>query len=378
MHFWNRIEQFFKKRYAKGLERFFGRAPLGPEDVDFATIHRILIIRQHDMLGDFLLATPVLRAVRETFPHAHIGVVAREYFADIARHIRFVDEVLLFYKNGYHWTPRALGAFWRRLGSGWDLAVVLNTVSHSLSSDLIAHFSRARFVLGSEIKPLPGASRNFFYNLIAPYAPEEKHQTHRNLDIVRYLGIDTTDVAETMHLAEADLAMATAGLRAQGVPPGPAIGMHLGAGKPDNRWPVARFVALGRELVQEFGVQLLVFRGPGEDALIEHFAAAADFAFVRIAPCDLIRLAALFACCDAVVCNDTGVMHLAAATGTPLVAVFGPTDPALWKPPGEKFIAIRGADARTASVGAAEVKRALQALLRDRLCRPRPASARQE
>jgi len=78
--------------------------------------------------------------------------------------------------------------------------VVLNTVSHSFTNDLLANFSGARYILGSEQLIFPGCTRNFFYNLTAPYSPVEKHQSERNLDIVRHIGVETDDLSEVMHL----------------------------------------------------------------------------------------------------------------------------------------------------------------------------------
>jgi ADP-heptose:LPS heptosyltransferase len=79
------------------------------------------------------------------------------------------------------------------------------------------------------------------------------------------------------------------------------------------------------------------------------------------------QLAAVLSRADAFVCNDTGVMHLAAAVGTPLVAVFGPTDPDEWKPPGAEFIAVRGSGGRCEAVEVTQVLQALQALPGSRL-----------
>lgn len=366
MRLWNRVEQYIKKNYVWWLEKIFARKQITPQEIQFKKIVRILVIRQHDMMGDFLVATPVFRALGERFPDAHIAVVTREYFAEIAEQNAFVDDVLIFYKDARKWRPKHIIMFWKKLRSHWDLTIVLNTVSHSLSSDLIAHFSNAKYVLGSEIKPFPGSSRNFFYNLIAPYAKEEKHQTQRNLDILRYIGIDTENYCENFTVDQFELEKAGYFLRDNGIQfDKPIIGFHIGAGKIANRWPVKNFVTLAHRLAKINRVQVLLFWGPAEEDLCDEFERFACFDYIKIKPTSLKKLSAFFKLCDALVCNDTGVMHLAASVNVALVAIFGPTDPNSWKPFGKKFVAIRGTENKAENVSTEEVEKQIMKLIYD-------------
>jgi ADP-heptose:LPS heptosyltransferase len=180
------------------------RSVLTPEEADFSAVRSVLVIRQHDMLGDFLLATPVFRALRNRFPAARIGVLVRDYFADTVAGNPFVDEVLVLQKGNHRWNPRQMMTLFKQLHKRWDLTVVLNTVSHSLSSDLLAELSGGRLLLGSAHRVFPGASRNFFYNLLAPYSTTTVHQTERNLDIVRYIGAQTGDLTACMYVQDAE------------------------------------------------------------------------------------------------------------------------------------------------------------------------------
>ena len=166
------------------LEVMIRKPVLTPEQIDFSAVRNVLVIRQHDQLGDFLLATPVFRAIRNRFPGARIGVLVRDYFADAIAGNPLVDEVLVLPKGGLRRGLRRIMTLWRKLFKRWDLTIVLNTVSHSLSSDLLAQLSSRRLVLGSAHRIFPGASRNFFYNLLAPYSSTTRHQSERNLDIV--------------------------------------------------------------------------------------------------------------------------------------------------------------------------------------------------
>jgi ADP-heptose:LPS heptosyltransferase len=348
---WTRLEQWFKRSGLRFLELSIGLAPKGAGDFDACAVRRILIVRQHDQLGDFLLSTPVFRALRSRFPKAFIAIVSRSYTASLAKNNEYLDHVISFHEHGMKWTPGRLVNFVVQIRKNYDLAVVLNTVSHSLTSDLIARMSRAPFILGSEHLIFPNTSRNFFYNLIAPFRDENRHQTERNLDIVRYIEADTADLGENMRLTDEEIGAARGELERMGRNPAkPLIAIHPGAGKAGNRWPVTRFATVGRKMMRESGVQLFVTWGPEEALLGGELLQKLNMPVLHTTTPDLRKLAAYLSHARLLLCNDTGVMHLAAAVGTPLVAVFGPTDPAQWKPLGEKFVALRAKDHAPESV----------------------------
>ncbi len=368
MKLWNNIEQVFKRSGLGIFEKWLDRGVVSPNLLNLYAIRRVLVIRQHDQLGDFLLSTPVLRALRQFFPQAHIAVLARSYTAEVVYNNEYVNELIIFSEKGYLWTPAKL---WRLVGGlrrGWDLTIVLNTVSHSLTSDLLAHFSGARYILGSEHRIFPGCRRNFFYNLVARYFNQPKHQTERNLDIVRHLGIDTDDRSEVMTLTAQDKLLARNFLRQHGVDDNDVVvAIHPGAGKLQNRWPVEKFAELATAMHRQFSVRLIVTWGPKEKELGLDLRRRLPFEPIVVHGLSLRQLAALLSHTDVFVCNDTGVMHLAAAVSTPLVAIFGPTDPKEWKPIGKKFIALRGEKQRCENVGVQQALQAIQSLLGARL-----------
>lgn len=356
MKAWHRVEQLFKRNGMWLLERLLGKRVVRPSYVNFSKIGRILVVRQHDQLGDFLLCTPVFRALRERFPDAHIIALVRSYVAPVVDNNPYVDNVLVFEESGRSWSRRKLVDFWRGLRSGYDLAVVINTVSHSFTSDLLAHFSGARYVLGSEHMVFPGCRRNFFYNLIAPYWSGARHQTLRSLDIVRYLGIDTDDRSEVMALRDEEIAWARQFLAGHGVGRGDVlVSCHVGAGKLSNRWPVENYAEVANRLHEEDQAHVLVSWGPKEEELGEQFLSQTRFEPIRAYGFSLRELAALVACSAVYVGSDTGILHLAAAVGVPLVGIYGPTDPSQWLPFGDRFVALRGKDGRCESVQVREV-----------------------
>jgi ADP-heptose:LPS heptosyltransferase len=343
------------------MERLFAKDTLMPSEIQKGKIKRILVVRPHDQLGDFLLSTPALRALRNHFPEARIGIVVRSYSADAMQNHPCVDEIIIFYENMLQWTFKRTVLLARQLIHNWDLAVVLSSESHSLTSDLLATVSGARYILGSAQRPFPGCSRNFLYNLIAPDLNSNGHQSERNVHIVRYIGAETSNLSEMIYITDQEKKKIQSEYNhIYHENRFPVIGLHVGANKKENRWPIHCFCELAERLHEKYRFQIVAFWGPKEEDLGRRFLRQVRFKPGWIEPSSLRRQAVHFSLCDLVVCNDTGIMHLCAAVGTPLVAVFGPTDPKYWKPIGNQFIAVRSKDKNTESVKVQMVQDAIE------------------
>jgi ADP-heptose:LPS heptosyltransferase len=110
-----------------------------------------------------------------------------------------------------------------------------------------------------------------------------------------------------------------------------------------KQWPLERLARLADAQVAETGEPVLAFCGPQQsagDALRAYMRHGERL--VCVGPLPLLRVAALLERCRALVCNDTGLMHMAAALGVPTVAVFGPTVPSIYRPPGERVVSVGG------------------------------------
>jgi len=348
------------------IESYFGRKPISPDEVDLNNINRILVIRQHDQLGDFLISTPILRAMREKLPYSYIALMVRNYTEPVARHNQYINELLILHEVGYDWSISKLLNFWKKLRNGYDLTIVINTVSHSLSTDILCWLSQAEYTLGPSHCLFPGTTRNFFYNLIALFVDDERHQAEKNLDIVRYVGINTKDLSEHITILPEEKKWAKQELKSLGFNfEQPIIGIHPGAGKLKNRWPVSRFVQVAKKSSKKMNAQFLLFSGPDEielrDQFISEFKRAIydrtrliyeeQLSFGK----DLRKLAAIFACLTFYIGNDTGTTHMVAAVSTPLIVIFGPTPANEWKPWGNQFIALQGKDGDCENVSVEDV-----------------------
>lgn len=362
MRIWNRIDQYFKHNILRFFEKIAARKLLSPDQINWDHVNSILIVRPHDQLGDFLLSSAAWRAVGKAFPHLRTGLVARSYAADAALNHPYIDELIIFYESGFQWNFRRMAFFWKNLYKRWDMAIVLASESHSLTSDLITVLSGAKYVIGSERFPFGGCKKNFLYNIIVPDGGTDKHQTRRNTEIVEYIGVPVNDISERIYISDDEKRKVKEKFN-EAYKQNLCAGLHIGANKRENRWPVSKFAETAEFLYRKYNIKPVVFWGPKESELSEEFADLVTVPVHMIPPSTLRRQAVHFSLCDAVVCNDTGIMHLCASAGTPLVAVFGPTDPALWKPQGDKFRAVRSADRRTNNVSVEDVEEELSQIL---------------
>jgi ADP-heptose:LPS heptosyltransferase len=366
MTLWNRFEQNFKHKQLFLLEKILGRPQLCFQDFDSSAVKRILIIRQHDQLGDFLLSTPAFRAVRLTFPDAHISLLARKYTTQLLENNWFVDNVITFYENGRDWNYRYFVSLWKNIRSKYDLVIVLNTVSHSLTSDFIAHLSNAKYVVGPDHLLYKGTSRNFFYNLLSPYRQAIVSQSQRNIDIVSPIGCETKNLSQEIFLTKDEKKQARACLKSSGWDGiNKLVAIHPGAGKLGNRWPVENFASVAEKLWNNLKCAFFITWGPGEEELGKELTKKMNVPCFTAVEKNIRKFAGVLSQAHLLICNDTGVMHVGAAVGTPLVAIFGPTDPKQWKPVGELFMAIRGENKTCKAVSPNQVFRAANLLLRN-------------
>jgi heptosyltransferase-2 len=341
---WERRGKHGLTRAASRLLRARGPAGAPP---DLADLERILLVRQQNQLGDLLLGTPALRAIRARAPSARIDLVVGPQNADAVRGSRRLDHVLVYDKAA--WMRRPLDG--RRFAvelreARYDLALVLSTVSFSYTSAWLAAISGARFRGG---RPGPGGRgaeiARDVYHWSLPAPREGRHQTAVNLDLVAPFGVTPDGGEPEIFVDESEQAAGRDALDAALGRGALRVVIHPGAGKKPNRWPAERFGEVAAALAAE-GHRVAICSGPAELGLLAAMERGAATNLPRLGPLRFRELAGAFRAADLVLANDTGVMHLAAATGVKVLALFGPTDPALWCPaaPAARVLRAPGGD----------------------------------
>ena len=283
------------------------------------------------VLGDMLCATPALRAMRQAWPQARLTLVGLPWAAELAARLDSVDDFIAL--PGYPGLPEIpcdvaqLPAFLQAVQArGFDLAVQLHG-SGGIVNPLVASFgarATAGFHDGTAWFPPADAVR---YRLW----PQQGHEIERLLALTDHLGLPRQGLGLDFPLRPADHAAARALLAP--LPAGAAYAVvHAGAQLPSRRWAPARFAAVARQLAGQ-GLQIVLTGGPAEAALTRSLAEAVGLPCLDLAGrTSLWTLGALVDGAACVVCNDTGLSHIAAARGRPSVVVSSGADVRRWAP----------------------------------------------
>lgn len=332
----------FKRSFSSLLARLARRPALTPTELLAMKPPRILIVRQHNQMGDMVCATPALRAIRETWPEAELALVTAPVNVEIVRHNPHLDHVVTFDRRMWQ-RPDLLFGFLKWLRNyRAEVAFVLGSVSFSVTSSAIALASGARFVVGPDSAPFGWDVSRHAFSLEMPSEPHQTtHAVDHNLAQLQAIGITTSNRDTVVVPSPDEAASARRILTDLDLAPG-FWAVHPGAGKKQNIWPAEKFAGV-IEKALESGVQVLVLHGPADAApLAELQTLLGELPGLKIAPaCPVGVGAALLRLADRFLCNDTGVMHMAGALRVPTVALFGPTDPALWKPPAPEVVVVR-------------------------------------
>jgi len=274
-------------------------------------------------LGDTVLTLPAVQALRDRYPNAHLTVIGYPASWEIAGSM--VDEVLS--------VDRA------------DLAGLLaGTPVPALISRLALVDLLVLWTQQDRGSMLPPTAKPEIISA-SPYPPPG---IHASAWLLQTLALpDDTLAGFRLDFDGAERAEATSVLRALHL--SRPVMLHPGAGAHWKRWPAERFADLADTLERQ-GRQVLLVKGPADVESIEAVQAHASRPYPVLREPSLRRLAALLAQCSLFVGNDSGVTHLAAITGVPTVALFGPTDPANWAPLGNSRV-VRSCTARATFQG---------------------------
>lgn len=312
-------------------------------------IARILVVRV-DLLGDVVLTLPVVRAMRRAYPNATIDMLVLRSTAPVLVAEPEIAHVLTF--DPFFWRrPAALlqPTMWREVvGFLGALRAARYDVAISVAGDI-----------GSILTRLSGARRRVGYDgesypfLLTDRVPGARyrvaqHESLYGLGLARAAGgiVLPGDAQPRLHIsagAQASVDKMLAAARASVGARGPLIAIHAGARNGQaKRWPPAQIATLATQLVDELHALVVLTGAPNE----AHLAAAV----VTHCPRPLVNLTgqttipelvALLAASDVVVSGDSGPMHIACAVGTAVVALHGPTDPALSGPTAPDAIVLR-------------------------------------
>jgi len=300
-----------------------------------------LVVKLADM-GDLLTAIPALRALRESFPHFRIEALVTPHSAPILEDSALVDDILTFEKHRYDSVISAIKPFslwslirlWRDLRSRrYEWLFILHHLTTRWGT-----LKYAGLALSTGTRERIGLDNGrgwFLTQRVKDLGFGGRHEVDYWLEVVGVAGAKSENLTLPVSegaMAKAHLLLGGSGRWREGVP---LVAIHPGSGEYSlaRRWPLDRFAQVADALMERRGVQVVLLGGPDEAELTQSVASLMRHEAIDLGGKTSIPvLAALLRECRLFVGNDSGVMHLASAVGTPMVAIFGPSNPLAWGP----------------------------------------------
>ncbi|HWF62329.1 MAG TPA: lipopolysaccharide heptosyltransferase II [Nitrospira sp.] len=287
---------------------------------------RILLIKPSS-LGDIVHAFPVVSAIKTQWPGSHITWVVKRQWAGLVERAEGIDRVWPIEMTVRSWIGegRALRA------QRFDLAIDLQGL---FRSGILARFSgaptRIGFANGREGSP-------WFYTHRVPVLSPDIHAVDRYLSVATALGVSLPDKPRFgFRLLEEDMTVVRKICQSKGFSVDkPWVAMNIGARWPTKRWPLASFAAVVDQLHETHRDPVVMIGGSDERTYMNKLRALTDRPFIDLSgDIPLGYLLALLSKATVMITNDSGPMHIAAALGVPVVAIFGPTSAARTGPYG--------------------------------------------
>jgi ADP-heptose:LPS heptosyltransferase len=272
------LERAGKFGVARVIALFLSKRRITAQEFGRLEVSRLLVIRQHHQMGDMLLAVPAYRGLRARFGGAKITLLASPLNAPCVQGNPFVDEVLVLpRKQGL----RGIGALVRFVAElrrrRFDAAIVLNTVSFSVTSMLLAVASGARWRMGSTSEPFGHDLTSRFYHLELPVPPETlaaMHESEHNLYPLAAIGVRTADLTSVFVPPAEDERECERFIAASFGAGGRFLVVHPGAGKPQNVWPGSRYAEAARILSKTLACGVVAVGGRADAATLAAFLEA--------------------------------------------------------------------------------------------------------
>ena len=277
-----------------------------------------------------VLLTPALRALKTAYPQSHLALLIRPLVADLMATHPYIDQVMVDSKGT---GLSRLSSFWNLVSeirrSNFDLAVVLHPTS----------FRNALIPFLADIPERIGSNISGRGMLLTQTCADrtDLHEVHRYLRVLELIDLHESNAKLEFWHTDADRHAARQILASHGISPKEhLIGVNLGTTWRTKRWSLENFAAVITQVQKRLGARILLTGSTAEIPFGEALAGIAKVETINlIGKTTLMQLGALIESCDLYLTCDSGPMHIAAAVGTPTIALFGPTSPTRHGPYGE-------------------------------------------
>ncbi len=300
---------------------------------------RILIIRL-DRIGDVVLSTPVIKAVRDAYPESYIAFMVRPYARDIVRGNPYLNEVIIYDKEADEKGFIGNLKFILKLrAKKFDMAMVLHPTTRT---HMIAFLAGIPERIGYDKK------MGFLLTKRIPHTKQFglKHEIDYTLDISRYIGIDAKDSTLYMPVSENSEykiknIFNSKNFKDEDI----LIIINPGASCPSKRWNTENFIKTANALIDKYNAKIIVISGAKERVFGDKVAGGIAKNVLNLSGATTVGdLASVLRRARLIISNDSGPVHIACAVGTPVIDIFGRSDrglsPVRWGPTGKRDIVL--------------------------------------
>jgi ADP-heptose:LPS heptosyltransferase len=288
--------------------------------------YRRVLITRMKFIGDIVLTTPIIHSARLALPGAYIAYLGERHALTLLERNPYLDETIPFDFSKPAITEQTrVGWLLRR--RAFDLVIDL---FGNPRSALLARLTGASTRIGLDRK-----GRGALYTIRVADDGKRRSAIEFHERFLEAAGLPAIWHSTEIFLSEEERRSAREFLFRTLFPEGgssPLVALHAGATWPAKRWLPERFARLAGLLHRELGARVLLTEGPHDGEVVEEVLRSADTPLFRTGVLPLRMLAAILTECSALVSNDAGPMHIAAALGTPTVGIFGPGEEEIWFP----------------------------------------------
>jgi heptosyltransferase II len=282
-----------------------------------------IVIRMPNWIGDLIMTTPILTDVRRAYPSAHITAMCRTPISDLLKEDLDIDELFCFSKaSGFGRRSEKRNVIEKLQNGNYDLGILL---THWFSSAWLFWRGHVKRRLGYEGN---GRSLLLTDKIPLPAKVKEQHLVLTYKALLEPLGIPLSNTKPRLFITDKELEEARTLLKRRGVSPkAKLVGINPGAAYGSAKcWLPERFRQVAEKLLQQGNIQVVFFGDQATAPLVKEICQGLPPSVINFAGVTTLRqLASLIKLCDALLTNDSGPMHVAAALGTPLVALYGST-----------------------------------------------------
>ena len=277
-------------------------------------------------IGDIVCALPAISAIREAYPNAHLTVVSSPGkrgmpgAKEILKDANWVDDLYIYYKDQidtFFKSWEMVNSFRERKFDVWiELAGNMTSFQTTLRNMVFARLSGAKWGFGWRVSTIKVGAQFQSANFKFP------NEVDRTLEILKDAGIKYGKVKFPLPLKSEHFDNVTQLFKTHGLNGKRIVAIAPGAKKSTNRWPPDRFSEVGRYLTEN-GFSIVALGGHGDHEICDVVLAGVNAKSVNLAgkTC-LLESAEVLKRCELLICNDSGVQHLAAAVGTPSISIF--------------------------------------------------------